>query len=69
MVIHELVVPHRDLTATHIISSIVQDNENDNEFTNEDLIISSHQRHEWDGKRMDCKKWIVSNSSRVVLND
>lgn len=46
VVILDAVAPHRYLTVTHRISSVVHDNDNENEFTNEDLVVLSRQRHE-----------------------
>lgn len=46
VVIPDTVAPHHDFTVTHRIPSIVQDNGNENEFTNEDLIALSRRRHE-----------------------
>lgn len=67
--IPETVVHHHDITKTHIIQSVVQDSENVNEFTNEDLIGLSRQRHEWGGSSGAGTSGPSSNSSRVVPDE
>lgn len=67
VIIPDTVVPHHDFTVTHRIPSIIQDNENENEFTNEDLITLSRRRHKSSSQpRMSTRTF---NCSSVVSDD
>ncbi|CAA2966270.1 Hypothetical predicted protein [Olea europaea subsp. europaea] len=65
----ETVASHHDLTVIHRIYSVVQDNERDNDFTNENFIALSRLRHESSGSSQAGPSARSSNCSRIVLDD
>lgn len=67
VVIPTTVIHHHGITVTHRIPSIVDDNENENEFTNEDLIALSGRRH-GSGSQAGMSSR-TSNCSRTVPED
>ncbi|XP_022850144.1 uncharacterized protein LOC111372174 isoform X2 [Olea europaea var. sylvestris] len=69
VVIPETVAFDRDVAVTHRIPSTVDDNENINEFTNENLIALSQQKYEPGGSLQVGTSVPSSNSSRVAPDD
>jgi hypothetical protein len=67
--IPETVASDRDVAVTRRIPSTVEDNENINDFTNENLIALSRQRHEPGGSSQVGTSGPSSNSSRVAPDD
>ncbi|CAA3016806.1 cytoplasmic tRNA 2-thiolation 2, partial [Olea europaea subsp. europaea] len=65
----ETVAHHHDLTVTHRICSIVRDNERDNDFTNENLIVLSRLKHASTGSSQAGPSTRSSNCSRIVPDD
>ncbi|XP_022847476.1 uncharacterized protein LOC111369964 isoform X2 [Olea europaea var. sylvestris] len=69
VVIPETVVTHQGHTITRRIPSTIDDNKNENAFTNENLIALSHGKHESGGSSKAGPSTRSSNCSRVVPND
>lgn len=67
VVIPTTVVHHHGITVAHRIPSIVDDNQNENEFTNEDLIALSGRRHGSGSQGGMSSR--TSNCSRTVPDD